>query len=89
MEKQGVYFLQSEKNLRYYVGSTIDLEKRLTEHGLGLVKATKNLRPLKLVFFQPYDNIAHARRIEYKIKKLKRKDITEKIIRDGKIKMGL
>jgi len=88
IKKQGIYILQSLKNSSYYIGSTIDLTNKLHEHKDGRVKSTKNLRPLKLVFFQKYDQIKLARRIEYKLKKLKRRDIIEKIINDGFVILG-
>jgi len=41
----------------------------------------------KLVFKQEFGSLAIARKIERKIKKLKRKDYIEKIVTDGYIKM--
>jgi putative endonuclease len=74
-----VYILQSTLNLRYYIGSTIDIEKRITEHEKGYVKSTKNLRPLELRFFKKFDDISYARKIEYKIKKMKSKNLIDRI----------
>lgn len=71
----------------YYVVSSIDPIKRLTEHNLKKVKSTRNKAPWELKFYQKYPNIKLARQIEYKLKKLKRKDYLEKIIRDGYIKL--
>jgi len=42
---------------------------------------------IELVFFQKFPNLKEARRIESKIKKLKRKDYIEKIIKEGYIKI--
>ncbi len=42
---------------------------------------------LTLVFNQQYDSLPEARKIELKLKKLKRHDYIEKIIQDGFIKM--
>lgn len=80
-----VYILQSLKNNRYYIGSTNNFERRYAEHSNGLVKATKNILPLKLVFKQEFADIKIARKIEYRLKKKKSKVIIEKIISDGKI----
>lgn len=85
---QGVYFLQSDKNSRFYIGSTIDIHKRLKEHYAGLVYSTKNLRPLNLVFFQNFSDIKTARVVEYKLKRLKSRKIIEQIIEEGSIKLG-
>lgn len=83
-----VYILRSCKNGRFYVGSTLDVSRRFKEHENGFVRATKNMRPVELKFFQEYDTIALARRIEYKIKRLKNKQIIERILHEGIITMG-
>ena len=83
-----VYILESQKNKTYYIGSTNNLERRLDEHNSGKVKYTKNLRTLELKFFKKYDSLTEARKVEYKLKKLKRRDIIEKIIKEQKIIMG-
>ena len=82
-----VYILQSAKNGRYYVGSTEDITTRLYAHNSGGVKATKNLLPVKIVFKQEYSDYTVAHKIERKLKKLKRRDYIEKIIKDGNIRM--
>ena len=82
-----VYILQSEKNESYYIGSTCNLERRLIEHNSGRTKYLRHLRPLKLVFKKDYNSIREARRIEYKLKKLKNRDIIERIISDSEIRM--
>ena len=47
-----VYVLQSRKDLNYYTGYTENLQRRLEDHEKGLVKSTKNRRPLDLVYFE-------------------------------------
>ncbi len=47
-----VYVLFSEKDKKLYVGYTNNLEKRLNAHLKGLVNATKNRLPLKLVYYE-------------------------------------
>ena len=83
-----VYILQSEKNKRYYVGSTNDLERRIKEHQQGRSKYTSNNLPVKLVFSQQYSDLTLARNIEYKIKNYKSKVIIEKIINSGRIEIS-
>ena len=83
-----VYILRSSKNNRFYIGSTNNVVNRLNKHNLGLVKSTRNFRPYTIELSQMYNSITQAKLIEYKIKKLKRKDYLEKIIKDGYIKMG-
>ena len=83
-----VYILQSLRDGRFYVGSTINLEQRLKHHFGGFTPSTKRFEQIKLVFSQEYPTLKKARMIEKKLKKLKRKDYVEKIVKDGKIKMG-
>jgi putative endonuclease len=80
-----VYILQSEKNAKYYIGSTNNLERRLVEHNAGKTKSLYFLRPMKLVFKQEFDSLSHARKVEKRLKKLKNRHIIETIIRDQKI----
>lgn len=45
----------------YYVGSTRDLERRISEHQQGLgAKYTSNRLPVKLVYGEEYDRVADA-----------------------------
>ena len=64
------------------------MENRLKQHQSGQVKATRNIRPLQIVFQQEYPNIKQARQIEYRIKRYKNRKIITQIIADGEIKMG-
>ncbi len=81
-----VYILKSEKG-KYYIGSTIDLPKRLKHHYGGYTPSTKSLGKLNLVLSQKYATLKQARYIELRLKKLKRKDYLEKIIKDGLIEI--
>lgn len=47
-----VYVLKSEVDLQMYVGYTKDLKNRIQQHNEGLVKSTKNRRPLNLIYFE-------------------------------------
>lgn len=84
---KGTVYILLTRNNRYYIGSTQDLARRLHEHEQGESKATKYILPIKLVFSQEFKSLKLARRIEYKLKKLKRRDIIKEIVRDKKIKM--
>ena len=86
--KNCVYILLCS-NDRYYIGSTIDLRKRFYQHAEGIVKATRNLRPVKLAFYQSYPTAKEARQIEYWLKRQKDKDFILRIIKEGKIKKTL
>ena len=50
-----VYFAQSQKNNKVYVGKTSKLPaERVKEHNLGTNKWTKQNGPFKLVFYETY-----------------------------------
>ena len=83
-----VYILKSDKG-KYYIGSTIDLGKRLRHHKGGFTPSTKKLGKLDMIFSQEYSTLKEARIIERKIKKLKRQDYIKKIIKDGLIKISM
>ena len=82
-----LYILKSLINGRYYIGSTIDLPRRLIEHNSGKSKYTNLTRPFELVFNKEFNEVSDARRIEYKLKKFKSRKILEKIISDGTLIM--
>jgi len=89
MEKGYVYILKSEKNGRYYIGSTNNLERRIIEHNSGKTKSLKYILPIKLVFKKEYKTLIDAHRMELYLKKLKNRGILDRIIREGDIKTGL
>ena len=84
-----VYILKSEKNNRYYIGSTNNIERRLAEHNSGKTQSLKYLIPLRIVFKKEYATLLEARKIEQKLKKLKNRNIIDTIIKDQNLKMGL
>jgi putative endonuclease len=46
------YVLKSSKDGRLYIGSTSNLVQRVKQHNAGDVEATKNRRPLNLVYYE-------------------------------------
>ncbi|PIR43868.1 nuclease [candidate division WWE3 bacterium CG10_big_fil_rev_8_21_14_0_10_32_10] len=54
------YILQSLKDKRTYVGSTIDFERRLKQHNSGEVKSTKHRNPFKVLFTEEFDTTKEA-----------------------------
>jgi putative endonuclease len=55
-----VYILQSEMTGRFYIGSTEDLEIRLSEHLRGHSPATRGRRPWKLVHTEQFASLLTA-----------------------------
>jgi putative endonuclease len=49
---QYVYILKSKKDDKNYVGYTKNLKLRFEQHQKGLVVATKNRRPLILIYYE-------------------------------------
>ena len=66
-----VYILESQRNGRYYIGSTKNLESRLKQHNSGKVKLTRFIRPLNTMYAEEYDTLSEARSREAYLKKLK------------------
>ncbi len=46
------YILKSAKDNKFYTGYTKNLKLRFEQHKKGLVKSTKNRRPLRLVYYE-------------------------------------
>lgn len=63
-----VYILFSEKDKQLYTEFSDDLRARFTKHEKGFVKATKHRRPLKLIYYEAYENEFDARRREVYLK---------------------
>ncbi len=60
-----VYIIVSEtKGLRFYVGMSQDIEKRIAEHNNGRTKSTKGYRPWTLFFFESCNSRLEARKRE-------------------------
>ena len=62
------YTLKSVIDNNLYFGYTAELQRRFTEHNKGLVRATKNRRPLLLVYYEAYRSEKDARDRERQIK---------------------
>ena len=75
-----LYVLQSSKSGRYYVGSAIDPDRRLTQHNSNSVKATRNRGPWSRVALLAFADVSAARKAEAYVKKLKSRRLVELII---------
>lgn len=58
------YVLLSERDGRFYTGSTTDLRARVRDHAGGRVRSTASRAPLVLVYYEACVNLDDARRRE-------------------------
>jgi len=76
-----VYILLSERDQKRYMGFTQDLERRIVEHNSGLVKSTKNRIPLKLIYFERFENKVEAMNREKFFKSGKGREFLNNILK--------
>ena len=81
-----VYILRMG-NEQLYIGSTVNFEKRIKYHTLGHTATTRRLKVKEVALKQEFKTLAEARSVELKLKKLKRRDYIEKIVKEGYIKV--
>lgn len=89
LSKMGYVHILKDKFDKLYIGSTKNLNDRIGHHEGGYTHSTKHFKEVKIVFSQEYPSLSDARRIESWLKKLKRRDYVEQIIKDGYIKHTL
>ncbi|MBI3670490.1 MAG: GIY-YIG nuclease family protein [Acidobacteria bacterium] len=78
-----VYILQSHSSGRYYVGSTNDLSRRLSEHDRAHSQATRGRGPWRLVHQESFPTLSEARWREHEIKGWKSSKLITKLIADS------
>ncbi len=66
-----LYILQSQSSGRYYIGSTTDLARRISEHHRDHTPSTRNRGPWSLVYQEEFRTLPEARRRELQIKSWK------------------
>ncbi len=84
----GYVYILEDDNSMYYIGSSTEPDIRFNRHLSGWVHTTARMKNPRRVFLQEFETIKKAKKIELKLKKLKRKDYIKRIIQDGYIKMG-
>ncbi|MEK7559000.1 MAG: GIY-YIG nuclease family protein [Patescibacteria group bacterium] len=62
-----VYILRL-KDKTYYHGFSTDLKKRIKAHAQGLIASTKNLRPIKLIYYSAFESKKKALEFEKYLK---------------------
>jgi putative endonuclease len=75
-----LYILRSTRTGRFYIGSAMSLPERLAEHERGHSPYTRHRGPWRLVYTEPYEVLAHARRREREIKTWKSRRLIEELI---------
>jgi putative endonuclease len=83
MPKPLVYVLESERNGRFYIGWTSDIDTRLAAHNAGVVKATRYLKPWRLAYTEDCDTETAARQREWYLKQLKSRVSLQALIKRG------
>ncbi len=72
-EKMHYTYMLECKDGTYYIGYTNDLEKRIKAHNEGKgAKYTKGRGPVKLVYYEEYEEKTTAMRREWEMKQLTR-----------------
>jgi putative endonuclease len=69
--KYYVYILESNKDGRYYIGSTYDIAKRLAYHNKGLSPYTSKFKPWAIRYQEEFDSLKEARSRERNLKEWK------------------
>jgi len=77
-----VYVLQSERNGRYYIGSTNHLLRRYQQHVKGRVYTTARMLPVKLAGWKEFETLAAARTAERALKAKKSRVYIERFLMD-------
>jgi len=63
-----VYILRSQKYKRTYIGSSKNIEERLSEHNSGMVRSTKFYKPYNLIHKEVFATKSEARKRETELK---------------------
>ncbi|MEO9531832.1 MAG: GIY-YIG nuclease family protein [Crocinitomicaceae bacterium] len=70
MSRSGFMYILLCENDTLYTGSTIDLQRRLSEHVSGIgANYTKKFKPVKLLYTEEYSHVALAFKREKQIQR--------------------
>ena len=82
-----VYILQSQKDKKFYIGCTTDIEKRIQKHNNGSNKSTRYRRPFILIYTEEFSDKHLAFQREFFLKSprgfLEKKRIIENLKHSG------
>src|SRR5690606_39059350 len=79
-----MYILYSKKLDKYYVGSCVNLERRLYEHNIGHSKFTSTGIPWEMVYKEEFQKEIEAKRRELGVKKMKSRKYIEECSAQGR-----
>ena len=72
MIKLSIYILYSQSRDLFYIGKSLNINKRLKQHNRGESGFTKTGVPWQLVWIKTFKNIKEAESLERKLKNLSR-----------------
>ena len=75
-----VYIIQSQKNNRFYIGQTNNINNRLKRHNNRESLATKYGIPWRLIHLEKFDNRSEAIKREKYLKSLKNRNYLKSLI---------
>lgn len=78
-----VYVLLSLRDRKFYIGSTNNLKRRLSEHQCGKNVSTAKRLPVELIYFEGHRSKEDALRREKYFKTTKGKTTLRQMLRDG------
>ncbi len=78
-----VYILLSLKDKKFYIGSTNNLKRRVSEHNQGKNISTAKRLPLKLIYYEAHLSKEDAERRENYFKTTKGKSTLRLMLRDS------
>ena len=76
-----VYILQSQKDGKYYIGSTSEVEARLRFHNSGLQRSTRHRIPFTIVYTETFESKPEALKREKQIKSFKGGEAFRRLLR--------
>ena len=80
-----VYVLRSHSTGRFYVGSALELKRRLSEHERKHSPYTRSRGPWVLVYQEEFPNLGEARRRERQIKNWKSHRAIEEMVQASQL----
>jgi len=75
-----VYLLESQKDGKYYIGQTSNLDERLSYHNSNRSKYTSNKGPWKLVGYKTFLTRGEAMKEEKRLKGMKNREYIKKVL---------